>query len=333
MPVFPDCVMSLSSLAKNGTSASPAQKARRAFAFFQREVIGIATDFWKDGHWEKRPPAAAVEQQDLTGAQVPGEKISPSPSQPGVWHAAPGEISEKMWGAGCVAPADDYFSDLLIKPLNLTKDMALLDLSAGLGTRLRHTTEKLGVSATGREPDPEVAARGMALSGNAGLAKRAPITAYDPMNLVEPRKYDGIIARETIYRLADKKKFIDSIVACSKPQVQISFTDYIVNPESKDQPAIVAWRAFEKDAEPIGLVEMAELWAKAGISLRVHDDQTEYYKREVKKGLVRFAKFMASGVRLDAETRRSVERRITVWAHRMAAMEHGMQFYRFYGSK
>jgi cyclopropane fatty-acyl-phospholipid synthase-like methyltransferase len=216
-------------------------------------------------------------------------------------------------------------------PFSLTKDMSMLDLSAGLGFRMRKTSHEFGLYINGREPDPEIAARGMAMSVQAGMGKRDIITAYDPMNFVDTHKYDCVVARETIYRVVNKKKFISAIVACCKPQVQVSFTDYIVNPESQNQPAILAWRAFEPDSAPLSLVEMAEIWAKAGISLRVHDDQTEYYKKEVKKGIIRFAKYMASGIHPDAETKKAIEKRITTWAHRLAAMEQGMRFYRFYG--
>jgi SAM-dependent methyltransferase len=211
--------------------------------------------------------------------------------------------------------------------------MTMLDLAAGLGTRMRRLSEEFGISINGLEPDPDLAARGMALSVKAGVGKRNAITAYDPVNLVEKNKYDCVLSRETLYRVADRTKFIASIVACCKPKAQVSFTDYIVNPESKDKPAILAWRAFEKDADPIGLVEMAELWAKAGISLNVLDDETEYYKKEIKRGLLRFAEFMASGVKPDAETKKAIEKRIIIWAHRMAAMEQGMRFFRFYGQR
>lgn len=251
----------------------------------------------------------------------------------GLWHAQPGEVSEKMWGSGYVSPADEYLTDLMIRPMGLTKDMSMLDLSAGLGGRMRKTTKEFGLYINGREPDPELALRGMAISTAEGRGKRDEITAYDPMNLIEHRQYDCVIARETIYRVADKEKFIRAIIACCKSKAQISFTDYIVNPEARGQPAILAWQAFEKGASPVGLVEMAELWAKAGISLRVHDDQTEYYKKEVKQGLKRFAEFMASGVKPDAPTKKAIEKRITTWAHRTAAMEQGMRIYRFYGLK
>ena len=311
---------------------------RRGCVRLGRGIVGLAQDYWKDGgkeeaeHKEKRVKKAP--KTSAPAAHIDHSKDSPFASAKaanGLWHALPGEVSEKMWGDGFVTPGDEYITDRLIRPLGITKDMSLLDLSAGLGGRLRKTAKEFGVYIDGFEPDPDIAARGMALSIAQGRGKHATIKPYDPMNLPEERTYDCVIARETIYRVPDKQKFIASIVACCKPKAQVSFTDYIVNPEMRDQPAIVAWRAFEKDINPSGLVEMAELWAKAGISLRVHDDLTDYYKEEVKKGMVRFAKFMTSGVKPDPETKKSIEKRITTWAHRMAAMEQGMKFYRFYG--
>ncbi len=326
---------------KNIPSWPVARKSRWALAALQQEIVGVAQDFWKDGCWEKSAPLSGGAQQERfeaepvqgysLGAKTKESSYEVSKTQDGYWCAAPGEISERMWGKGSVSPADDYISELLIRPLGITKDMSLLDLSAGLGRRMRRTTDEFGVYINGREPDPEIAVRGMALSVAAGRSKKAAIAAYDPMNLIESRSYDCILARETIYRAVDKGTFVKSIVACCKPKAQISFTDYIVNPESRDQPAIRAWRLFEQGATPVGLVEMAELWAKAGISLRVHDDQTDYYKKEVKRGLMRFAEFMASGVKPDEETRKAIDKRITTWAHRMAAIEQGMRFYRFYG--
>jgi cyclopropane fatty-acyl-phospholipid synthase-like methyltransferase len=320
-----------------------AQKAQRALAILRQELVGVAQDFWKDGNWGKNAPDDGFVMPRRSADRGEGKPLPPlsqaeeytaatiSKTQEGLWHAAPGEISEIMWGKNFVCPIDEYITDLMIRPLGITKDMNLLDLAAGLGGRMRKTSEEYGVYFSGREPDPDIAARGMALSVAAGRGKRDIITAYDPMNLVEAHRYDCIVARETIYRVADKQKFIHSIISCCKPQAQICFTDYIVNPESQSKPAIRAWRAFESGASPVGLVEMAEMWAKAGISLRVHDDQTDYYKKEVKRGLVRFAKFMASGIKPDAATRKAIEKRITTWAHRMAALEQGMRFYRFYG--
>ena len=300
-----------------------------------RGIVGVGQDYWKDGNWEKVTPSAPDLLQNFQKPmRAPFATSAPEvPVDGKLWHALPGEISEKLWGTGYVTPADEYITELLVTPLGATKEMSLLDLSAGLGGRLLKATENFGVYISGREPDPFIAARGMAILVAAGRSKKVTISAYDPMDLVENRMYDCVISRETIYRVPDKAKFISSISSYCKSGAQVSFTDYIVNPEYRDQPAIKAWCAFEKGASPPGLIEMAELWAKAGIALRIHDDQTAYYKAEIKKGLIRFVRFMSSGVKPDAPTKKAIEKRIATWAHRMAAIESGMRFYRFYGMK
>ncbi len=52
-----------------------------------------------------------------------------------------------------------------------------------------------------------------------------------------------MIARETFYRVENKQEFFEALAACLKPQAQISFTDYLVNPEDRTKPAIVRWMA------------------------------------------------------------------------------------------
>jgi SAM-dependent methyltransferase len=310
-------------------------RVRSAALYVLRAIIGIAQDYWKDGDWSK-PVADDMPDQDNQNlaARAPSEvwhMRQYEAESDGLWRAQPGEISERMWGDGYVTPGDEYFTDRLIRPLGINKDMSILDLSAGLGGRLRRTTDEFGVYISGLEPDPAIAARGMEMSIAAGRGKRASITVYDPMKLKVERSYDCVIARETIYRVPDKEFFIKSIADCCKAKAQVSFTDYIMNSEVRDEPAIVAWRQAEVGANPAGLVEMAEMWAKANVSLRVHDDQTDYYKKEVMAGLQRFAKFMASGVKPDEATKQAINRRITIWALRVAAIEAGMKFYRFYG--
>ncbi len=310
-----------------------------------RDLSGLAADFWKDGPWpwkqaanSSMAPAAPINaevlseltpQQNYANAQAVSEPVETQ----SLWHAQPGEISEKMWGDGHVNPADEYVAERLIRPLGLTKDMSLLDLSAGLGGRVRKVVEEFGVYITGYEPDPEIAARGMQLSIAAGMSKHAAIAAYDPANLTVSRSYDCVIMRETIYRMKDKLRFAASIAGCTKKKAQLSFTDYIINPEHRDQPAIQAYCAHEKNIAPLGVVEMAELWAKVGFNIRVSDDQTDYYTKEVMRGLHRFSRLLASSVKPDEETRISIEKRVERWAYRMAAFEQGMRFYRFYGLK
>ncbi len=306
------------------------------FAFW-RGLVGLAQDYWKDGN-EKDPDSKNIDSMNIKGAQtaasppLPQRNIQAAPVHNlGLWHAQPGEISEKMWGDGRVTPGDDAITDMLINPLGVTRDMNLLDLSAGLGARLHRAIKEFGVYIDGFEPDTAIAARSMQRSKALGHAKHAVIQPYDPMDFHHKRTYDCVVMRETIYRVPDKKKFITSVVDCCKPAAQVSFTDYIVEPQDRDHPAVRDWCAFEKGSEPLGLEEMAALWKEAGISLRIRDDQTRFYKAELKRGLVRLASFLASGVKPDPETWLSITKRVETIARRAAAMEVGLKFYRFYG--
>jgi cyclopropane fatty-acyl-phospholipid synthase-like methyltransferase len=316
----------------------------------KQQVLGLAEDFWKDGPENllnldlnaaklrgmaaRKAPVTARHpaRKNPEDAPVASQPAIPA-RDPNLWHAEPGEISEKMWGDGFVTPGGSVISGMLIKPLGLTKEMSVLDLSAGLGGRIRRTAEETGAYVTGLEPDASVAERGMQLSVKAGKSKHAPITHYVADKLALNRSYDCIIARETFYRMANRSAFFAKIGQHTKPRGQIAFTDYIVNPEHRDHPAILAWKNFEKNADPPGLVELAEAWAKAGFNLRVNEDLTEFYKTEVRVGLKRLMQFLVSGIQPDEETSYAVLRRIETWKYRMAAMDAGMKFHRFYGTK
>jgi 2-polyprenyl-3-methyl-5-hydroxy-6-metoxy-1,4-benzoquinol methylase len=305
----------------------------------KQNIAGLAEDFWKDGNEYpfafrigKSSSTAAAKMEEKADGEQKDQNKNAKPSGP-AWHAAPGEISEKMWGEGFVAPGGDFIADKMIKPLGLTKEMNVLDLSAGLGGRMRELTAEIGAYVTGLEPDAEIAARGMEMSMKAGKGKHAPIKHYEAALFVAEHTYDCVIARETFYRVPDKTAFLKTIGDCCKPRAQIVFTDYIVNPEDRTKPAIVTWQGKEKGVTPLGLVEMTEAWAMVGINLRVNEDLTEFYVQEVATGLKRLALFLGAGANPDAETKKALMRRIEIWNHRMAAMSEGMKFIRFYGTK
>jgi len=244
------------------------------------------------------------------------------------WHALPGEVAEKMWGEGYILPAGEALTEALTKPLALTNKTDLLDLTAGLGGASRKLAAQVN-SIKAIEPDPATAVRGNDLAAKAGKARAPAVTAYDLTDFSPPGSYDCVIARELFYRLTDKPKFFAAVAACLKPHGQLAFTDYIVNPEDRTRPSIVSWRAQEKSAVPLGLIDMAELWAKAGITIRVSEDQTDFYRREILMGLNRLVGALAKGPKPDAETKKAILREVESWIHRIGAIEQGMRFYRF----
>jgi 2-polyprenyl-3-methyl-5-hydroxy-6-metoxy-1,4-benzoquinol methylase len=305
----------------------------------RRVLAGVARDFWKDG--PENPFELFVRISRLRpaprSAPLRSAARTPKPTDPMVWHALPGEIAEKMWGEGFVAPGGEVLLDLMLKPLALDKQANVLDLSAGLGAFLHKVTAQSEAYVTSLESDPALAIRANERLLKLGKGKVDAIMYYTP-DLFEPTKtvtkvYDCVVAREVFYRVQDKHGFFAALAACTKPQAQITFTDYIVNPEDHDNDAVGAWMAYEGNVAPLGLIAMAEEWAKVGFKLRVHEDQTSLYRREALLGLQRLLKFLASGTRPDAETRQAILQRLELWTRRIKAMEQGLKLYRFYGTK
>ena len=317
----------------------------------KQQIVGVAQDFWADGAEDptlklrsmlaekgilkndQNPESVSSNAQLSPGTSQPSVASAPQRSAPVIWRAEAGEVSEKMWGEGFVMPGEIVMIEALIKPLSLNKEMSVLDIAAGLGGRLQKITADFGVQVTGLEQDPQIAARGMETAIRNGKGKQVSIATYDPGSFSLASKYDSIIARETFYRIENKNKFFAALAVCAKPKAQVSFTDYIVNPEDRDQVAIKAWQAFEVEAAPLSLVEMAEGWAKAGFTISVHEDQTEFYKKEIVLGLKRLAIYLATGVKPDNQTKAVIHEHLQAWTHRAAALEQGMKFYRFYGTK
>ncbi len=303
---------------------------------------GLAEDFWKDPACDYPTINLKMGKRSITiknwlkpilkQSDVPAAAPKAMKADVQRWHALPGEIAEKMWGDGYILPAGEALAEVLTRPLALTNKMDLLDLAAGLGGASRKLASQVN-NIKALEPDPATAVRGNDLAAKAGKTRAPAVTAYDPADFLPPGTYDCVIARELFYRATDKPKFFAAIAASLKPHGQLAFTDYIVNPEDRTRPSIVSWRAQEKGAAPLGLIDMAELWAKAGITIRVSEDQTDFYRREVLTGLSRLVGVLAKGQKPDAETKKAILREVESWIHRIGAIEQGMKFYRFQAIK
>jgi SAM-dependent methyltransferase len=297
----------------------------------KRVAFGLAQDFWKDGTENpfkakpKAAPASIVRPVQVSRATRIHEES--------YWRAAPGEILEKMWGPNFTAVGDALLTDALAAPLNLTKNMSVLDLSAGLGERLRRIAATFGCDVTGLESDKDIALRGVEKGMRESKDTPIALAPYDPDSFSSTKKYDCVLARELFYRVADKPKFFAAIADATNGKAQISFTDYIVNPESAEGGAIKAWLNHERGAVPLSLVGMAEAWAKAGFMISIHDDQTDLYRKELLAGLQRLAVFLGSGIKPDIDTKKQIQQTMGLWAHRAAALEQGVKFYCFYGAK
>ncbi|MDD3288240.1 MAG: class I SAM-dependent methyltransferase [Alphaproteobacteria bacterium] len=316
-------------------------KGRKWEHLLLREIVGLAKDYWKDGKDSVGVPKFAALRKKTEPAKAKAASVAVQKKQattfldPG-WNEDAPHVVEKIWGSGHNLPGRNELVDNLTAPLGLNKEMSVLDLSAGLGGVGRRLADTMDTYVTGLEPDEALAKYGMEISVKFGRAKRASVEFYNPEKFTQDKHFDCVIARELFYRVSNKKRFFKEIKKSIKqqdnPRGQLVFTDYILEAGDKDKPAIKSWLACEKDAQPWSLDEMTKTWTKMGLDVRVNEDLTSMYKREILKSLAAFAEFLKKNPP-NSTTKVIVFKEIEKWAMRVAAMESGLKFYRFYAIK
>ncbi len=309
---------------------NPAVQAR--FLRLRVVLAGIARDFWKDG---SRPPVAAP-QQTVSAGKRAESVLSPSSQNAAgkkLWSGDRIDVLEKMWGEGEALPGGQAYADTLIKPLGLNKDMSVLDLNAKLGGLGRRIAVEFGSYVTGMETDAALVSRGMILSMAIGKVKQASLETYDPSMFKPSRKYDAIFVRELFYKLLDKDRFIKAVdESLKKEGGQIVFTDFLMDPAAKQNPVVADWLAKEGDVELLSPLDVIKKWKGLGLDLRVAEDQTDFYRGEILKGLANLLEFLSAQTP-DKDTKWLFLKEIDFWTRRLVALKHGLKYYRFYGIK
>ena len=319
-------------------------------------LIGIARDFWKDApmpwpRWAKqyidRYKAAQTQKAAIDAAKktvaataAAAKKAPPAQhhdvkpiSEPRPWTADRIQIMEAMWGDGLHLPGGTAYLTALSSPIGLNHELSVLDLSAGLGGMARQIVDQYKCYVTGMEQDSILAARGMIMSIAAGKSKTASIVGYDAATYSAARKYDAIFAREVFYRVIGKEKFFKAIDSSLKTGGgHLVFTDYILDPEAREKPAVVQWLTRERGAAPLSMIEMIKTWKGMGYDLRIAEDQTHFYKNSILIGLKNIAEHMLMNIP-DRSTKAFVVAEVDLWAKRLAAFHEGLRYCRFHGIK
>lgn len=335
--------------------------------FFISGLVGIAADFWKNPPpqecmWpfnakqsvEKKPETslqkskrlkrraairleeesekhnkAFIEGEHIAGDAASVSSVGHAATELPRWQADRIGVVEKIWGKGMTRPADESLLEGLLVPLGLNNNMSILDLAAGMGGLARKIADEYHSYVTGLEVDPEFVKRGIELSTALGKSKHAVIAHYDPNSFVPPKQSDVIIARDVVYRVLNREHFFKAIKAGVKLRGQVVFTDFVLDENLAETPAIKDWLMHEQGAHPASLESLTHDLTALGFDVRVNEDQTKLYKKEIVKGLAQFTGFLSRHPP-DKTTRPLVLHEIEKWGRRVVAMEHGLQYCRFY---
>lgn len=246
------------------------------------------------------------------------------------WRVERPALLETIWGAGWHVPMGEPIMTVLVRAFGLTKEMNVLDLTAGGGGAARSIANEFKTYVTGLEADAELAAHGAEESKRHGMARTATIKAYDPETFNADRHYDCVFARELFYRVKDKPRFIKSVAASMKNYGQICWTDFLVEKKDLAHPAIAAWLAREGvGSTPMTLDEVTTTWKGLRFDIRIAEDRTEKYSHGMLTSLADFTDFL-KGKKIAEATKPLILDEIERCALRVEAMRHGLKLYRFY---
>jgi SAM-dependent methyltransferase len=131
------------------------------------------------------------------------------------------------------------------------------------------------------EPDAELAKRGHAISVKSGLAKKAPISAYEPSTLDLPEsKYHAILLRDRLYRMDTRPEVLAKIRAALKPGGYFILTDFALPDDARREEAtLTEWRELDPKAPSLWTASgYRAALKKLGYELRAFETDSQAYR-------------------------------------------------------
>jgi SAM-dependent methyltransferase len=273
---------------------------------------------------EAEPPPVAV---------AGDAAVSPSAVRAAIPPLDPLTIRQWLWGPGFAIPGNAEHALGLVRPFGLDPSMSMLDVAACLGGPARAVAEAFSTYVTGLERDPEIARRGMEMSVAQGMAKRAPISAYDPEALeLRHGSYDCILGRQATYTLVDKERFLRVLILALKQRGQLLLTDLVADPAHSDDPALAAWAAGQPIAPRLWTVgQYTDCLTSLGFDLRITEDTTHVYHAQIVSGWAHLLRSVDLR-RLPRPHLIAVVDEAEHWMRTVQALDRGaLKTYRFYG--
>ena len=290
-------------------------------------TLGLRLKAWWEGYEIKVRPKAGEIAESGASSHASGGAPGPVP-----WSEARIALAELVWGQGCCAPGDKAYLRELVKPFALNENNSVIDVGAGLGEAVRQIAKGFKCRVKGYEPDPKLAAAGMALSVAGQLSTRAKILALESDDFPpEPDSFDCVLSKDFLHLVEDKRSLLTSLAEALKRPGQMLFTDYVLASESGPHPAVDAWA--EIDPEPVHLWTVAQyeaLFAQLGLEHRISEDISDDLKRRVVSGWEQHLSEGRAGAGSDPASAVMV-REVEIWTRRVAALQSGeLRAYRFF---
>ena len=248
-----------------------------------------------------------------------------------IWSVDRVNLAEAIWGQGFHTPCGTDHLATLIKPLALDETMSVLNLGAGPGGIAHMIARTTGAWVTGLDADPVLAWAGMNRSLKAGLAKRAPIQAFNAERPEFDKRYDAMVAKECFFTVHRKEELFAAIVQALKPRAQLQFTDYVLKHSAGGGTVLNAWRSGEPERPyPWTIAQIADRLRQLGCDIRITEDISDSHRSMILTAWDRLTTILPHR-KADDDFQELIMQEGELWMRRIAALETGdLRIYRFY---
>lgn len=285
-----------------------------------------------DDEWTAELATAAQPEVAVPSGLTTSAVLPSTPTGAG-WQPTTHELLALLWGEGWTLPLGEHMTTVMVRAFGLNKEMSLLDLTGGLGGSAAMVVEAFGSYVTALEPDAALAEHGTQNLRQRGVSHHATLMPYVPETFQAKRRYDGIIARDLFFRIADKPALIAEVAKSLKDHAHMSWTDLVLADDAADNAALQSWLQQETSGiKPLRLAEVEPLWKKHRVELRVSEDRTSHYCDAVQEALIKLMRELAMRP-LTPAAKGMIMTQVEFWVRRVEALTHGLRFYRFYGTK
>ncbi len=252
--------------------------------------------------------------------------------EPRVWPPGRIALTDRLWGEGFITPGGAEYVIDFIQLLDLSEKKGLLNVGAGLGGPARTMAKEKGVWVTGLEALEELVEAGMERSVMAALARKAPITHFDPEKLsLREKSFNAVVAFEGFYAIRDKERLFKAFEQCLRSDGDLLFTDYVLADDREPDAKVKQWFANEPvRPRPWSIKHTVSFLGGLNFEVRVAEDITADYRRRALAGWFAFVETLTKD-ELTPVFAADVFDECDSWLHRMDALDSGgIRLFRFH---
>ncbi len=245
------------------------------------------------------------------------------------WPDSRQTVAQLVWGEGFVAPQDAKSTIEMVAAFELDSSSNMLDIGAGAGGGTRAIASQFGTYVSGWDLEPELGAEASRQAEVHDLELKAAVKPLVPETAeFKAQFHGGVLIRETLYRIADKKAFLTKIVDTLKPGGNLVIVDLFFADDA-DASEMDRWRDGERsEAYGCEIGEAKEILSKLAIDVRATTDESDAYSARILDTWKNFVKKVGDQPLSDDLVLAMVDE-AEFWARRHAAIQSGnLKLYR-----